>query len=399
MKMINSSLLKALAFSIACLFTISCSSKEDISEKNNHFSNLEISQFATSNRLKTNLELDTIIISHPEGVGKAFTKIVDDELIFFDILRAEVRKVTNSFELGEYLLTRGDGPNQVPRITTFTANETQRVFLSGWTFHCFDENWNYKSKGVMALNSPDIVEIANNPKPDMIGLYELNYYENEPMFVRDKIFIKITSSIPKLNYVMHKEFYEEGRIAAEVNLNTFKVDKILGRKTPVYTNYNLIPHHDTHYWDINSNEEIYLSFEPDSLIYVCDENLVPQRAFGVAGINMQQNYYEVTTVEDYDAYWFLAQTTKGYYKHLKVIEEDNLVFRTYNQGTNELTFGYGDNPKRMQLYKDFELIADVPVPTFFKVIGKMGDYYYADGSAENRENEDIVLYRFKLNDQ
>ncbi len=398
MKIFNNSIRATFAVALIYLLVISCNSKEPKTAA--YYANYDLHLSSALNDTQSIINIDTLKITHPDGVGKGFSRIVNGELIFFDLARTEVRRITNQFELGEYLLTKGDGPNQIPSFQSFGSSANQNLLLSNWTFFNFDKDWNYLNKGAISFYSnSELNEIGSNPKPEMAGIYELKYYEQEPLFIHDKLLIKIESSNPRYNFVMHKNYYEEARIAAEVNLNTKKIDEILGRKPPIYTNYNLIPHHDHHYWDINSANEIYLSFEPDSLIYICDDKLVPQRAFGVAGINMQQDYYEVTNVEDYDSYWFLSQTSKGYYKHLKVIEEDRLVFRTYNQGTSETTFGYGDNPKRMQVYKDFELIADVPVPSFFKVIGKMGEYYYADGSTENRENEEIVLYRFKLNDQ
>ena len=51
----------------------------------------------------------------------------------------------------------------------------------------------------------------------------------------------------------------------------------------------------------------------------------------------------------------------------------------------------------MQIYHQKRLIGDVEVPNFFNVIGKIGDYYYADGSLDNPDNEEIVVYKFKLN--
>lgn len=397
MKGLNFNIRVILSITLIFFIIIGCDTNSTTTE--NYYSNLEIVGIQSSINKNSKLDIDTFLISHPEGIGKGFSKVVNGELIFFDLARMEVRRITNEFELGEYHLTKGDGPNQIPSFQSFASKANQNYLLSSYTFFSFDQDWNYLNKGGISFyTNNELAEIGSDPKPDMVGIYELKYYEQEPLFVNDKLLIKIESSNPKYNFVMHKNYYEEARIAAEINLKSKNIDRILGRKPPIYINYNLIPHHDHHYWDINSDNKVYLSFEPDSLIYICDNDLVPQKAFGVAGINMRQDYHEVTTVEDYDSYWFLAQTTKGYYKHLKVIEEDGLVFRTYNQGTSEKTFSYGENPKRMQIYKDFELIADVPVPSFFKVIGKVGEYYYADGSVENQENEEVILYRFKLNE-
>lgn len=51
----------------------------------------------------------------------------------------------------------------------------------------------------------------------------------------------------------------------------------------------------------------------------------------------------------------------------------------------------------MQIYNSsFDLLVDVKVPTRFNVIGKLGDYYYADGLVNELE-EELSIYNFKLN--
>lgn len=381
---------------LCAVLIFSCDAQVSETPYYNDYTTLE----ASDSEILQNLLLDTLLIEHPEGVGKAFFSIINEELYLFDVLRAQVNRIHEDFSLGETVLNKGDGPDEIQRFQSFSSNGEQHVFLSGYTYFIYDNNWEIQNKGELEFNTDkDLDAVINNPKADIIGIYELKYYEQKHFLRGNELWIQIESSNPKLNFLMHREYYEEARIAGVVDLNDGEIKKILGRKSPSYRNYNFIPHHDQHYWDLSEDGTMFISFEPDSLIYICDNNLRPLKAFGRAGIAMKQNYKELDTYEDYESYWFYSQSSKGYYKHLNVFENGKLVFRTYNQGINPtLVRDLSSNPKRMQVYQDYQLIADVPVPGYFKILGKMGDYFYADGSAENRNNEELILYRFRLND-
>lgn len=378
---------------------LSCGSKPQDIVETNFYDNLPLVEQENLS-LFQNITLDTIKVAYPEGVGESFLSIINDDLYHLDVLRVQVQRINENFTLGELVLTRGDGPNEIKSFESFSSTGSQHLFLSGWTYFIYDKQWQLQSRGVLEFYTDDeLGSIATDPKADMIGVYELKYYEQKHFLRDNQLLIKIESSNPLFNFIMNREYYEDARIAGLVDLETGEITQMLGRKSPTYKDFSFIPHHDQHYWDITENDSIFVSFEPDSLIYICDQNLQPVRAFGVAGQNMQQDYYQVNNYDDYASYWFLAQTSTGYYKHLNVFENGKLVFRTYNQGIdNTKVVDYGSNPKRLQVYQDFQLIADVPVPSYFKIIGRIGDYFYADGSAENRNNEEIILYSFKLSE-
>ncbi|MFC2187224.1 hypothetical protein ACFCT7_07880 [Fulvivirgaceae bacterium LMO-SS25] len=126
---------KFLVLAILSTSIISCGTKEETTENiesnDNYYSDLEVSQIAPNDDLITSIEFNIISIPHPDSVGKAFSKIVDRELLFFDILRAEVRRISSDFKLEEHSITKGEDPDQVPRIETFATKKTQKIFLSG----------------------------------------------------------------------------------------------------------------------------------------------------------------------------------------------------------------------------------------------------------------------------
>ncbi|MCH7415112.1 6-bladed beta-propeller [Belliella sp. R4-6] len=370
-------------------FLISCSkSKKD--------SFLSISSQQISNKI-ISVNIDRIDLESNSlfGVGDSFLQ--NGKIYFLDRLNVQLLQFDANGKFEKAHITRGEGPSEIQRFESFTTDGDYKYFLSGYTLYEFDQKNELTSRTVLDFyHSSSMKEMESNPQPDDPGIYEVKYVNNE-IFVRDgKFYIKIETSNPKLNFLMHDKYYQETANYGEFDLKTGRILRILGKKPPIYLNYKYIPHFDFYYHDI-TDEDIFISFEPDSLIYIADKDFNFKEAFGVSGKGMLQDYIQVNDLGDYDTYWRPNRTQKGFYRHVKYVPEDDLLFRTYTLGVADKTsFDYGDNPQRMQIYKEKVLIGDVEVPNYFKVIGKIGEYYYADGSGGNPDNEEIVVYKFKL---
>ncbi|WP_425637706.1 hypothetical protein ACPUEN_20090 [Algoriphagus yeomjeoni] len=367
------------------------------SPKTEKLSENSISQLP-KNIVITNLELEQVQFNYEGFVGKGSVELEEDKLIFLDRLSMQVIEFDKNGEFLGIPITRGDGPSEIPEFQIYTSSDDKKFFMNGWTLFEFNESNSLLNRTLLDFShSSNLKEVESNPKVDDIGIYEVKYWANQ-LEVRDGfLYTKIESSNPGFNFVMHKEYYEKAPLYGKVDLNTGKVIELLGKRPGIYQKYNHIPHFDYYFHDF-LEEEIYISFEPDSLIYILDEDFEVQEAFGNKGVGMDQSYRELSTVEDWEDYWRINQTQKGFYKYIKVIPEDELVFRTYTTGNPDPnSFELGTNPQRMQIYHQKRLIGDVEVPNFFSVIGKIGDYYYADGSLDNPDNEEIVVYKFKLN--
>ncbi len=395
---------QSLVLLIVCVFLISAcqSTDEELAEEVQEvqevsYANIESISKAPSKSINS-LELSKIEIQDiGNPVGKGFSYILDNQLLFFDLARGEVLEIDPETGSQKVIITKGEGPNQVPRFESFTHSDDKRIFLDGYAFFIYDSNWEQIGRNSYDFYANDeMTEIEANPKGEMIGVYELKYWENQPHIVDDKLWINIESSNPKFNFLMNESYYRDSRIVGEVNLSTGEVERILGRRTPIYLNYRFIPHHDTFYLT-PYGDDFLLSFEPDSAIYLVDKMLNPKSYFGAKGIGMNQAYFEVSDIDAWEASGKDALTKEGFYKHVYGSQEDNMIMRTYTLG-NEASeiLNIKDNPKRLQIFKNFQLIGDVEVPTYFKVIGKIGEYYYADGSGENPDNEEILIYRFKI---
>lgn len=335
--------------------------------------------------------------SSEELFGKGFFEIENDQLLFFDQLAMRVLSFDSEGKYIRTLLDNGEGPSEIPRFQTHVSDGTYRYFMDGYTILTYDENNELRNRTVLDFyHQSDLSNVEQNPNPEDPGVYEVKYWGNQLEIIDGYLYTKIESSNPKFNFVMHPEYYTDSYLYAKVDLENGKVLELKGKHSKIYQNYKFLPHFDYYYHDRNG-DELYLSFEPDSLIYILDKNFEVKEAFGNSGKEMDQSYVEVSTVEDWEDYWRINRAQKGFYKYVKFFPEEEVLFRTYTVGNSDpLAFEYGDNPQRMQIYKNRQLVGDVEVPNFFKVIGKLGEYYIADGSADNPDNEELLLYRFKL---
>ncbi|WP_289031922.1 hypothetical protein [uncultured Algoriphagus sp.] len=379
---------------IFCLVLFGCTS----SEQNSETTLLEIEPDLSVYELVglENFEFDF----EDQFVGKGFFEIEEDQILFFDRLAMRVLAFDTEGKYIQTLIDNGEGPSEIPRFQTSVSAGGFRYFMDGYTILTFDQNNQLSNRAVLDFyHQSDLSEVENNPSPDDPGIYEVKYWGNQLEIIDGYLYTKIESSNPKFNFVMHPEYYTDSYLYAKVDPESGKVLELKGKHPRIYQNYKFLPHFDYYYHDLVA-DEIYLSFEPDSLIYILDKNFEVKEAFGNSGKEMDQSYIEVSTVEDWEDYWRINRAQKGFYKYVKFFPEEGVLFRTYTLGNSDpLAYEYGDNPQRMQIYKNKQLIGDVEVPNFFKVIGKIGEYYLADGSADNPDNEELVLYRFKLSEE
>lgn len=379
-------------FYLLLFLSIGCSQ-----QKTDELSNIETSQLS-KNIVIQNLELEQVSFNYEGFVGKGSVEIEMDKLLFLDRLSMQVLEFDQEGNFLGIPIANGEGPAEIPKFQIYARAEGNRYFMDGYAISEYNgANELSRRKLIDFYHNSDMKDIESNPRFDDAGIYEVKYWANQ-IEVRDGyLYTKIESTNPGFNFVMHREYYEKAPLYGKVDLSTGKVVELLGKRPAIYQNYNHFPHFDYYFHDF-LEEEIYISFEPDSLIYILNEDFEVQEAFGNKGVGMDQSYREVSTVEDWEDYWRINQTQKGFYKYIKVIPEDELVFRTYTTGNlDPNSFELGTNPQRMQIYLQKRLIGDVEVPNFFSVIGKIGDYYYADGSLDNPDNEEIVVYKFKLN--
>ncbi len=380
-----------------CIFCFSCESKERT---------FTISKTDVKVRIN-NLLIDTILISHPNTSFQGFLSFDSQrkEILFFDGLFSTVSKFSLDGKHIKTLLGKGDGPQQVRGINNYLKFNNEHLIFKGYNVYHFNENWERINTTTFIFESKKgLNELENNPKPDEIGIYEIKYFNNNfLLYDANHILFNIETTHPKFNGYFgttSKAYFESAKVLGVADLNSGKVTKIQGRYSTIYEKFNDIPNFSNWYFDKN-NDDIYLNFEADSLIYVYDKSFNPVKGFGRSGKMINTNYRKTKSYDDAMNLDYPDRQKYGYYYSLKCFPKESLIFRCYKLGTNQSTENINisnpddENPMRMQIYQNEILIGDVSVPNHFKIVGSDGKYFYADGFIDEEKGV-LGLYRFAL---
>lgn len=256
------------------------------------------------------------------------------------------------------------------------------IASSGLDFEVFDSTLTLTSR----FTYPFDMSKAASADPTVFETY--SFVPLNPVFraKEGKLYFNLFSQNPDFNYVDHQSgFLNEARLLAVVDLE----DKTIGVSVKGFPeSYFAGKDKFMSFSAINfdfSEDEMFVGYEADSLIFVCDLSGVPKSAFGNRGKGMDTDYYSVSTwneIENFEK----NHSGKDCYSWIEYIDETGLLFRSYTKR------GDADG---LQIYKNQVLVADVEVPPGMKVIGYSAPYYYSTVN-EDYENERLTIFRFRL---
>lgn len=341
----------------------------------------------------TSLKFDTVRF---EGIPSSYVGTFhqsDDTIYFVDHMFCNVFLFDKNGRFIERHLGSGGGPNEIPsgQIVAFQKlkNGSYVVLGPSSDLYTFNNSWQRTNKVIINKNIKySQKELMTSPKPEMQGIYDIDYEKN--MNIQEygsKIVVPIESLMDKFNPTM-KDYYSKSRIFFEINFEDGNVENMFGRRSPFYNSFNCIGQFSWFNFDITENDIMYICHEPDSLIYVYDNDKNNIQSFGCAGKDMNTNYIESNSFEQTGLMLFEERKNKGYYSHIKHIDKVNLLFRSYQKGIQS-------NKDGLQIYKNGVLIGDIEVPKGFKVMGYNKPYFYSEGFIDE-DYETIHLLKFKL---
>ncbi len=355
-------------------------------------------KFTESNIINTKFKLDTITFDKIESSYTGAIEYINDSIVFVDFRFCWIYIFDLNGKLIDKKLGQGRGPRELN--TSFIdgycfLNNGKRVFIgSSNDIHVFDENWNRLKqthinwKGSVKYGTA--AQILKNPSPDEPSIYSVEYANLKMQNFGNSVFIPIYSEHPKFNGFTGFEYYTEGNIIAELNLENTEITRLFGRRTPELLNYKYLMHHSMFRFDIDSKYNFYISHEIDPLIYIYNKDYSVQSAFGISGKDMDTNYQELKILDrkKYQQLFFDDRPKRGYYTGIKVFENQGLVFRSYKKSEAAKYDG-------LQVYKNKVLIADFEVPKNLEIKEFIQPYYYSNALIDE-ETEKINIIRFKL---
>lgn len=348
------------------------------------------------NILYKTFSLDTLKISNIETSYVGQFSIFNDTIYFADERFAYVFLFDKNGKFIGQHIGKGAGPNEILGLSGAVISQNNFISYNdkNSNIDVFDKKFNKLNNFRMDWQiKRSYEEVFEKPIPEMGDSYEFDYGIPNILkkWDKDHISMAITSSHPKFNgYFDTDLYYNYARSFALVNIYTGKVEKLVGRRSPVYLSQKNIPNFDHFNYDTSeSMDEVYLNFWADKNIYIYSkkENKVIG-GFGQEGRNMKTDYrkthsYEVAEenlLEDMDLY--------GYYTFLNYFPELQIVVRGYYKGENSNTDG-------LQIYKNYQLIADLDVPKGLQIIGNINGDFYAT-SPQDLDTEYLLLYKIKF---
>ncbi len=343
----------------------------------------------------TSIDIDTLFLSEIPFTEEGFFRIRQDTLIYFDYKYLTASTFNKEGDFIQSHLGRGNGPKEITSFQYHGFNpKGESVFLGlSYDISFFTKNWE-KAQLTQYLDWKRENKTYQESDLDQIGMYSFNFpndpYSSKylPVNSKDEFYMSLWIS-PGVSQTFHSyegniEYFKKSKAIGLADVKTGKVLKVFGNKPTQYLDFKTTPLFDFFNYDLR-NDSLFVAFAVTDLIQVYDANQELAYEFGVKGTDMNQNYEGVSDIETAEKIWRKEFQSKGFYYHLYA-SEDGKVFRSYTKN---------DSLGGLQIYDGKQLIADVTVPKRFSIIGKIGDFYYADGLI-SEESDQLGIYRFKI---
>lgn len=399
-----------LATILVILFIVlfACDNKTPYNEYSKAYNNVE-KHLTDKRTVIKQLKIDTIKVDKTlTSSGEGFWRMNNKLFFFFDKILGTVDVYDKKGMFQRRALGIGKGPGEVIeeigtvcsfdndwliahiyQLCKYTKNFQNKKmrFLFKW-----DDNFEKKKQNIMKDPDPSRYIEVYVPAYDYPQMVDLG---------GQKVLMKVSCEYPDYKTLL---YYQKSALVAIYDFEQGTLTKLLGRYSPCYQNDLIAPAFSNHYFTPYKNGHYLLSFGLDSLIYICNNAFVPQKAFGIKGNLINEDYYKINAKNNETFSWKLLpdeRATKGFYTSIYYCKEKDLTFRVYKTGIKEDNIPDDlteeTNPSRMQIYKGTDLIGDVPVPDKFEIIGYKAPWFFVDGYFKIEEDYDIIgFYKFKI---
>ncbi len=340
------------------------------------------------------LMLDSIIINADSTSLRGNFMLLDSALMFVD--QHYCRVFSYSISDGELIDTfsrYGQGPDEMTGIlygSPINPQDTMAWIMnsSNGVFVFSPESGHVDYKGILDFGWDS--QIMNDyESTSCYNIMEMSDFGVTMTKMNDSTVMLPLSLIHRNIEKVNKQRYDKGHIFGLVDSKTLKVRRLIGNYPE---NLKLTPTPFFDFFDYSVdfvNSRIYTSFASDSLIYCSDFQGKVLYAFGYepSGIDRKYTLGYDTTIEDFRNDISHVGINTGIY----LDPENEMIFRC------SMT-DFASGVIKMQIYKDSDLIAELSMPPYFKLLGKIGAEYYGVRflPLENEDNSHFVMYRFSI---
>lgn len=341
--------------------------------------------------------IDTMMVSLEQASGMGNYYMRDSIITFVDAMTYVFYDIDLNGKIMKSYFRRGNGKNEIPSLLyayPIGNDKLNRAVIidpsNGVTL--FD----MESKNILSRGTPDFAwgdrYVKSYKKPE---LYNFSYFtdfgvsfyldSNSNLLFQTNIVNRNT----KMPDAVEKRRYIDGAVIGKLNLETMEVEDVFGHFPDIYKS-SPMPHLEFFQYVIH-DDKIYINHTVDSLIYVYQYPDTPLYTFGYECKDIDRDY-TVTKRIDNPSFFKKDLEHVGFNTGLLFIPELNVFCRTYIKSASNGEAG-------MQIYKECDLIADIDVPAFFKLLGYRDGYFYGSSfiQIEKEDMTAIVIYRLKVN--
>lgn len=337
--------------------------------------------------------LDSIVVNADSVSGRGNFFMQDSSIYFADVYYASIfqyRATDGTFLSRHFGL--GQGPNELsPFLYAYPFKGGRGdcfIVDNSMNMYSYKDNEYFLERKGRIDFGWDNVDKDNYDSPSVYGVMEMTDFGIDFTYMNDSTVLMPVNLVNRYLSNVDAKRYTKGHILAELNLKTMQVEKVVGRFPAIYKQ-KATPFFEFFQYALQK-DTLYVSHAVDSLIYVYKypDELLYTMGYEVPGVN--RNY---TIGYDSDISHFEKDIKEvGTNTGLMYIPEENLLLRTALKS-------FDSKQVYLQAYSGANLVLEVNMPDFFKLLGYFDKYIYGVKMIPT-ETEDghmnFVFYRFKI---
>ena len=262
----------------------------------------------------------------------------------------------------------------------------------GGSYKVFDDTMtqtiaSYRFLSETSYKQADWNRLLLNPNPEIDNMYEFNLDVRDMKPYGRQVVVPVYTEHVSFNGYStrnNKRFWRE-------SYNYMLIDPYDGRIVTKFGHFpscyqqRRIPTFSSYGFDVDKKGRVFTTYAADTLIYVQSFLKEIEFAFGRSFPGFDEKFPEVKSFDEYLESYDSYREEAGYFQTIKV--EGEYIFRGYKLPGDR---GYG-----VQVYRDYNYVADILFREPVRIIGQIGDDYY--GSAPPDLSADsFILYKIRI---
>lgn len=234
------------------------------------------------------------------------------------------------------------------------------IFLRSIAY--LDNSFNVETiKEIKFEGKTGMLSMLDVPDPFNMNAYELNERNSNFLQIsKDEFLVSLESETPAFNPYNSSEYYKKALSFGLVNVKKSTLIGVPIRKSKIYQNNCCLSVQDASYI-IKKDGEYHVQFAADTLIYVYDSTFKPKIAYGLKGV-FKQNFLHNDGLE-------IAFEEEKYQMLQKKANTIDGLFLVAEKYVGRLVNNRTERKKYVQIFLNFDLIAEFEVPVTFQFIG------------------------------